>query len=159
MKKNKKSGKDFVKIKFYRDPTSEKLDLYEFKTALFDNSNPEEFLLFVRNFQITLKASGSHTTSAKIQYLLTLLHGEAIRQIDTLCVEVGSTNTTHLNRIILGLCTYFFLINMLSKQKRAMSRGMRRVRKLKVRRYTACMIDINKHLEAFPGYKASDKIG
>ena len=43
------SDQDFVKIKFCRDPTSENLDLYEFKMALFDNIEPEEFFfpLFV----------------------------------------------------------------------------------------------------------------
>ena len=34
-KHNDKSEIDFVKIKFHRDPTSENLDLYEFKIALF----------------------------------------------------------------------------------------------------------------------------
>ena len=34
--------------------------------ALFDNGDPEEFLLFVRNFQMTLKASGALAASAKI---------------------------------------------------------------------------------------------
>ena len=33
-----------VKIKLCRDPTSEKLDIYEFKTDLFDNGKTEEFL-------------------------------------------------------------------------------------------------------------------
>ena len=56
MKKNKKLGKDFVKIKFYRGSTSEKLDLYEFKTDLFEIGHPEELLLFVHNFQMALDA-------------------------------------------------------------------------------------------------------
>ena len=33
--------KDFVNIKLRMDPMSEKLDLYEFKLALFDNVDPE----------------------------------------------------------------------------------------------------------------------
>ena len=40
---NDKLENDFVKIKLRRDPTSEKLDLYEFKMAFFDNIDPEEF--------------------------------------------------------------------------------------------------------------------
>ena len=47
-KRDDKSDKDFVKLKFQRDPTSEKSDLYEFKMALFENVNPEAFCcLFV----------------------------------------------------------------------------------------------------------------
>ena len=34
-----KSDTYFVKIKLRRDPTSEKLDLYEFKMTLFDNGD------------------------------------------------------------------------------------------------------------------------
>ena len=38
-----KSDKDIVKLKLRRDPTSSKLDLYEFSMSLFDNGDPEEF--------------------------------------------------------------------------------------------------------------------
>ena len=73
--------------------------------ALFEKGNPEEFLLFVWNLQMTLKDSGELATSTDVQYICTLLHVEALHQIDTLSIEVGSTNATHLNRIILGLGT------------------------------------------------------
>ena len=32
-------------------------------------------------------------------------------------------------------------------------------RELKVRHYTACMIELNEYLAAFPGANSSDKIG
>ena len=48
-KHDEKSDKDFVNIKFCRDTTSENSDLYELKTAFIENSNTEEFLLFVPN--------------------------------------------------------------------------------------------------------------
>ena len=35
-------------------PTSENSELYEFKMALFDNGDPEEFLLFIRNLTLLL---------------------------------------------------------------------------------------------------------
>ena len=49
-----KPDKYFIKIKLCRDPTSEKSDLYEFKMALFDNFDPEEFLLFICNFNMNI---------------------------------------------------------------------------------------------------------
>ena len=49
------------------DPTSEKSYLYELKMALFRYGGPEEFLLLVRNFNITLKASVTLDTAAKVQ--------------------------------------------------------------------------------------------
>ena len=49
-KNNEKLDKFCVKIRFREDPMSQKLVLYEFKKELFDNSDPEDFLLFIRKF-------------------------------------------------------------------------------------------------------------
>ena len=84
---------------------SEESGLYKVKMALFDNGKPKEFLLLLWNFQMTVKASGALDTSTNILHLCTLLYGKALRQIDTLSIDVGSTTTTHLNCIILGLGT------------------------------------------------------
>ena len=53
-------------MKLCKDPTSFKTDIYEFKMALFYNSKPEEFFMFVRNFQMTLKVSGALAASTNI---------------------------------------------------------------------------------------------
>ena len=37
-----KSDKDLIKLKLRRDPTSENLDLCEFKISLFKNGKPEK---------------------------------------------------------------------------------------------------------------------
>ena len=66
-KHNGKSDKDFVKLKLRRDPTFSMSDLYEFKMSLFENGEPEEFLLFVRNFNTKLGASGKLEADAKFQ--------------------------------------------------------------------------------------------
>ena len=62
-----------------------KLDMYEFKMALFDNVEPEEFVLFVWNFNMEIKSSGTINDNTKLQYLRTLLHGESLFQFETLC--------------------------------------------------------------------------
>ena len=48
--------------------------LYEFKMALFDDREPEEFLLFLQKFKITINASGRLSANVKIQYLRTQKH-------------------------------------------------------------------------------------
>ena len=73
-----KLGKDLVKLKLHRYPMSSTLDLYEFKIYLFDNGNPEEFFSFVRNFKMTLAASGMLEVGAKVEYLRTLVHIKAL---------------------------------------------------------------------------------
>ena len=54
-------------MKLRSDSTSKKMDLYEFKMGLFDNVETDDFLLFVRNFNTTLKASGTLTDTEKVQ--------------------------------------------------------------------------------------------
>ena len=45
---------------------------------------------------------------------------------------------------------YCFTVNALSKQKCAMRRGMRNPHGLKVRRYSACLVDLNEYLAVLP---------
>ena len=66
-KHDDKLDKDFVKLELRRDPTSENLDLYEFKMTLFNNGEPEEILLFVRNWNMTFAALGVLEISEKVQ--------------------------------------------------------------------------------------------
>ena len=66
----------------YRDPTSEQLYLYELKTALFDNGDPEKSLLLICNFQINLEVSVRIVASANTQYLHTILRGKELHQLD-----------------------------------------------------------------------------
>ena len=138
-----KPNTDYVKIKIRRDPTPGKLDLYEFKMVFFDNIEPQEFLMFIRNFNMTLKASGTLKSSAKIQCLCTLTRGEEVHHFDMLSSELGSATTENLTSVILGLGLYYFPVNTMSKQKRTMRRRMRNQNGLKVRKYAACLVDLN----------------
>ena len=56
IKKDDKSDKYLVNIKLRTDPMLEKSDPYELKMALIENVEPEEFLLFVSNLNMALKA-------------------------------------------------------------------------------------------------------
>ena len=49
--------------------------LSEFRMSLSDHGEPEELLLFVQNFQMTLEATGMLETEAKVHYLCTLVRG------------------------------------------------------------------------------------
>ena len=48
-------------------------------------------------------------------------------------------------------------MNPLLKQKCVMCRGMRKPLGLKVRRYAACLIELNEYLDLFPGVNKSRK--
>ena len=102
--------------------------------------------------------SGTLETSAKVQYLHTLVRGEELCQFDSLYADVEGTKLLTVEAIILGLGVYSSTVNMLLKQKRAMRCRMRKPCRLKVGRYAECLIDFNEYLASFPGEKLNDKI-
>ena len=85
--------------------------------AQFDNGELEEFLIFVRTFDVTLEASGTLADGVNMQYLHTLVR-EVFCQFDTLSDEVVITTSENLQSIILGLSTYLFLFMHLQKKSR-----------------------------------------
>ena len=70
-----------------------------------------------------------------------------MRQFDLFYADVENTETLNVDYYIKGLAFYFLPVNSLSKQKRAMRRGIKKPRSLKVRRYVALLIDLNKYLD------------
>ena len=112
---NGKSDEDFVKLKLRRDPTYIMSDLYEFNMYLFYHGNREEFLLFIRNFNMTLAATGTLDMDAKIQHICTLVRGEELRQFDLLSADVENTEDLNVNYHSKGLVLYFFPVKSLKK--------------------------------------------
>ena len=82
-----KSDGYYVKLKLLRDPTSSTLDIYELMLSLFDHGEPEDFLLFVRNFQMTLAATGTLETEANVKYLRKLVRKEALRRFELISAD------------------------------------------------------------------------
>ena len=52
---------------------SARSDPYGFKMVLFDNGEPEEFLLFVNNFNMIVEVSVTFVYGMRIKYLHTLV--------------------------------------------------------------------------------------
>ena len=57
-----------------------------------------------------LEASIIPKENTKLQYLHTLLRGEAPRKFETLFVQIAIKYMSHLNQVLLGLSLYFFLL-------------------------------------------------
>ena len=126
--------------------------------TLFHKGDPEDFWLFVSNFNVNIEALGLLLPGTNMKFLCTLVRGEELRQFDTFSAEVESTTPEYLMSIILGFGAHFFPVNAISKQNHAMRRGMRKPGGLKLRHYSSCLIDVNKYLDVFPVSKSSDKI-
>ena len=107
-------------------------------------------MLFFRNFNTTLVVSGTLEAGVKCQYLCTLVRGEALRQFDSLSVDVEGTETLNVDYIIRCLSQYFPPVNLLKIEAHNASWN-EKPRSLSVRRYAACLIDLNQYLESFLG--------
>ena len=90
--------------------------MFGFIIALFDYGELEVFILFQNNYQVTLKTSVSIAAGEKIQYLHTLLCGEAFCEFEIICEHIHNSNITRLNHILLFLDTYFSLLNLCQSQ-------------------------------------------
>ena len=107
---------------------------------------------------MTLLASGTLEAGAKYQYLRTLVCGEALRQFDLLSAEIEITETLNIDSIIRCLSQYFPPVNLLKIEAHNASWN-EKPRSLSVRRYAACLIDLNDYLASFLGATLTDKIG
>ena len=145
-----KTKRDDVNIKLRRNPTPEKMDIYELKMDLFDNSDPYKLLLFIQNFKMMIEALVMIIANVNIQYSHNILRGELLCEFYYLCIQIGSMSITHLNQFILDLGTYFNPENVISKKTRMMHHRTRKICKLKVRCYAACTVELNKYLTVFP---------
>ena len=88
-----KSDEDYVKLKLRRGPTSSTSDIYDFRMSLLDHGEPQEFLLFVRNFKMTLAATGTLETKEKVHYLFNLFRGGVLYQFYFVSSDAKNTKT------------------------------------------------------------------
>ena len=93
--------------------------------SFFDNGEPEKFLLFICNFNMTLAASGTLEAGARYQYLRNIVCREVFHQFEFLSADGESAESLSVDYIIRDLSHYFPPVSLLSKQKRAMRRGMK----------------------------------
>ena len=127
--------------------------------SLFDHGEPEEFLLFVQIFQMILADTGTLEMEANVQCLCALVRGEALHQFDLVSSNAKNSETLlDVDYLLKGLACFFFFVNSLLKQKRAMRRCMKNARSLKLRRYAACLVDLNEYLASFLGATMADKM-
>ena len=57
------------------------------KIVIFEHGQLEEFLQLMKNFKRAVDRTGTTVTAGKINYLRTLLRGEALRKFDALASQ------------------------------------------------------------------------
>ena len=94
--------------------------------SLFDHGDLDEFLLFVRNFQMTLSDMGTIETVAKVWFLSTIFRGGALRLFNLMSAHVKINYTIlDVDYLLKGLAWHSLPVYSLSKKKRVMRRCMK----------------------------------
>ena len=91
----------------------------------------------MNNFNTAIDGAGTTSVAGQINFLCTMLRGEALREFDELANQNSGTTRAHLKVIQEGLLGYFPLITDLYKQKRAMNRVMRKPQDLPLNSFSA----------------------
>ena len=136
-------------MKMRRNPSDVAPETYKLKIVTFEHGQPEEFIQLIKNFKRAVYGTETTTAANKINYLHTLLSGEALRELDKLASQNAGTNNTHLKFIQEGLLGVF-IINALSKQKRAMRCDMCKPQDTPFKCFTTRLMELNNYLPLFP---------
>ena len=125
----------------------------------FENVKPEELLQFLKIPKKDIDRTGISAAAGGINFICTLLCGEALWEFDKMVIHNNDSTNTHLKEIQEGLLEYFFPTNALSKQKRSICITMNKNRMIPMstRRLSACLMDLEKYLLSFPGSNDSNK--
>ena len=145
-------------IKTRINPSSAASETYNINMNTFDDGQPEEFLSLLRNYNIATNGTGTTTPSSWINYLRTMLCGQALREFDKIQSQYGGATNNYLNIIQEVLLEYFFTISVLSKQKRSMRGAMHKPRSMTFKRFVARLTEINNFQILFPVPNSSKKI-
>ena len=94
---------NMIKINMCRDPASATSKTYELKVQTFENGKPEEFLQMTKDFKNATDGTGTTSATGRIQFLRTMLRGEALREFDVISSQVGITTNGNLKLIKEGL--------------------------------------------------------
>ena len=71
--------------------------------AVFENGQPEELLGFLKNFRKAIDGTGTTAVARRINYLRTILCGEALWEFDGLTSQNNGTTNAYLKEIQQGL--------------------------------------------------------
>ena len=83
------------------------------------------------------------TTDSRVQYICTLVCGEALSNFDLLSADVEGRKNLVVETIILGVASYFYPVNSLLRKNRAMGHGVMKARGFKIWSYAARLNDLN----------------
>ena len=71
-----------LKVKMKRKSIPSASETYNMNISMFNDGQPDEFLALLNNFKIEIDGTGTTSPPGRINYLLTMLCGQALREFD-----------------------------------------------------------------------------
>ena len=82
-----------------KKPSSAASETYNINMNTFDDGQLEEFLAILNNLNIAIDGTGATTPSCRINDLLTMLHGKALREFYEIQSQNGGSTNNYLKLI------------------------------------------------------------
>ena len=70
---------NIIKVKIQRNLMSATLETYKLKMKIFESGQPEELIALLKNFKKSIDRTRTNTISRPVNYLCTIIRGEALR--------------------------------------------------------------------------------
>ena len=70
---------DIINIEMRRNLSAPDSETYKLKIATFENVQPEEFLVTMKNLKTTIEKKGNKLVAGRINYIRTMLRVEALK--------------------------------------------------------------------------------
>ena len=139
-------------------PSSAASETYNINMNTFDYGKPEEFLAFLKSFNIASDGTGTTSPRIRIDYLHTMLRGQALRELNEVQIQYGGLTNNNIQIIHEGLLEYFFPINSLSKKKCARRRAMHTPQSMTFKSFVTMLTEMKNYLLLFPGLDVSKNL-
>ena len=144
-----------MKIKLHIYPSISSLDTYGINMRKFNYETPEKILNWITNFDKTIIIIGTNLRGKK--YILQdILCRSKLQELNILFSHAVWLQLIFLKYSRLSLGIYYFKCTL--KNERAIKKMMRKLKTLKLWKFSACIIYLNNILLIFTGLWKSKKI-
>jgi hypothetical protein len=150
---------DCLTLKLKSDPTNnDSQTTYELTIKFFNTGTPEEWLIFMRDFQRVLVGQNIVDGPAKYAMIRRLILGDTLAVFNKAATTQGAENNANFEIVMQAVTAHVFPQRALNYQKRYMRRFMRKPKTMSIREFSARVAEMNAYLTEFPPFEADQEL-
>ena len=150
---------DKVCLKLRAQPDDDNSQTYEFRTYIFRDGSPEQWLRHVKD--INKVFAGQNITKGKDQFAMArrLLGGKTLLDFESITKDKKYTETVENCKLVLaGITEVIFPKKALQKQRRGMRRQLKKPSDMLTSTFYSRLVEMNEQLLEFPDAKPDSKL-